>query len=95
MPDLVELRIAWHEEHISGNAVLKHSLTCDAIIAQWEEDPWNVRLNDAILNSWKAMEQIHDTLLNQDVDWLLVQSEMHQSQSTELFNLNVTASIFA
>lgn len=43
--NLIELGVATDEEHVSCDTISKHLFSSDAVIAQCEEDPTNVRLN--------------------------------------------------
>jgi len=68
MSYLVELRVARHKEHITSDSVLHHGFSCDTIVAESKEDPRNICLNNSIVNGPKAIEKVHDSLGNQNVD---------------------------
>lgn len=48
VPDLLIIRIARHQEHISRNSFLQHLIASDSVVAQGQEDPGDVCLNDDI-----------------------------------------------
>lgn len=47
--NLVELRVARDEEHVSSDAVLDHGLAGDTVVAKGQEDPGDVSLDDAVV----------------------------------------------
>lgn len=74
--DLVELRIAGHEEHVPRDTVLKHGLARDSVVTQCQEDPGDVSLDHFIVDRGEAVKQVHHTLLDQDAYGLFVQREV-------------------
>jgi len=93
--DLLKLRIATNKEHITCYSVWEHLLTCNAIIAKCQKDPAHISLNLDIVDQAQRIKKVHNTLLNQDVDWLLAECKMDQSQSWKLFYLDVSILVHA
>ena len=48
MPDLVKIRVAADQKHISGDALLQHLLACDIVCTQGKEDPSDISLDNHI-----------------------------------------------
>lgn len=69
--NLVELRIATHQEHISRNSICQHLFAGDAIVAKCKKDPRHIRLDLGVTNHSQGVEEVHDPLLNQDIYRLL------------------------
>jgi hypothetical protein len=88
--DLLELRIATNKKHISCDSVWEHLLACNSIIAKCQKDPTHISLNLDIVDQSQRVKQVHDTLFNQNVDWLLAECKMNQRQSWKLFDLDVS-----
>ena len=99
MPDLLILWIAWNQEHISSNALSQHSRSGDAIVAQSQKDPRDIGLNNHVL--WvtliasKCVEKIKNSFLNEYIDGLLAQSEVHQGKCAELLHFKILVLISA
>ena len=94
VPDLLIVRIARYQEHIPGDSLLQHLIARDSIVAQGQEDPGDVCLDDDIdftrsIVFAKGVEQVKHSFRNQNVNRLLAQSKMYQSQSAILSDLNL------
>lgn len=68
MPNLLELGVTRHQEHVACNAIVQHLLTRNAIITQSQEDPANIGLNLNVVQLPKAHEQFHNSLVDQNFD---------------------------
>lgn len=85
MPNLLLFGIAGDQEHVSGDSFGQHFVTCNAIVAERQEDPGNVGLDGDVhriflVVSSKAVEEVEYPFLNQDIDRFLAQRKMNQSQ---------------
>ena len=56
MTDLTELWVTGDQEHVSCDAIHEHLLTSDAIVAESEEDPRNVRMNLSVIDGAQSIE---------------------------------------
>ena len=56
MPDLVELRVARDQEHVTSYSILKHLLASDPIIAEGKEDPRHIGLDVLLVNYSKRVK---------------------------------------
>ena len=81
VPDLIELWVATDQEHVSCDTVRQHLFASDPVVAQSEEDPAHVGLNLSITNHAQRVEQVHNSLFDQDVDGLLRKSKVNECQS--------------
>jgi hypothetical protein len=75
--DLLESRVAGHQEHVTCDTVVQHLFTRDSIVAESQKDPADIRLNLNVVKHAQAVEQGHNSFLNQQVDRLLGQGEVH------------------
>lgn len=85
MPNLLLVRIAGDQKHISGDSFGQHFIACDSIVAQRQEDPGHVGLDGDVhcvflVVSSKAVEEVEYPFLNQDIDRFLAERKMDQSQ---------------
>ena len=96
VPDLLIIRIARYQEHIPRDSLLQHLVASDSVVAQGQEDPRDICLDDDIdltrsVVFAKGVEQVKDSFRNQDVNRLFAQSKVYQSQSAVLPDLNLLA----
>lgn len=95
VPDLIELRITRNKEHITRNTIGQHLLARNAIVAKCKENPTHISLNLSVTNHSKWIEQVHDALVNQDIDWLFRQGKVDQCKRRELLDLKVSLLVHA
>ena len=57
--------VATYEEHISGDALIKHLLSRDSIVAQSHENPADVRVDHHIIETFQITQKLHDALFQQ------------------------------
>jgi hypothetical protein len=89
--DLLVLGVAGDQEHFSGDALDQHLLPSDAIVAESQEDPRNIGLDDHVILVVGILkyylEEVQHPLFNENGYGLLIESEVDQSQSAELLHL--------
>lgn len=81
MPDLIEVRVARDEEHVTGDALCQHLLASDIVGAERQKDPRHVRLNDhvalrvssgrlglVLLTLRESVEQVEHASLDENAD---------------------------
>lgn len=68
MPNLVELGITTHKEHVSCNTIRQHLLACDPVVTKCQEYPRDIGLNLCVPDHSQRVEQIHNSFLDQNID---------------------------
>ena len=59
---LGKLWVATHEEHISRDALIKHLLPCDAIVAKSHKNPTYIRMDNHVVETFHITQKLHDAL---------------------------------
>lgn len=83
VPDLLVVGVAGHEEHVPSDALHEHLLSSDPIRAQSEEHPREVSTYNHVasrVSFTKSIKEIKYPFLDKDVDRLLVECKVHESQ---------------
>ena len=101
MSNLLIIWVATDQEHISGNSLSQHGLSCYAIVAKGQEYPRDVggddhvRFCSGITAGAELVEEIEDSFFNEYIDTFLGQGEVNESESAVLFDSDVLLSVTA